>query len=36
MKAAAAVTFLSKDAAIEDLYQAIHDVRNVSGLAENR
>ncbi len=36
MKQAGAVTFLNKDAAIEDLYQAIQNVRNVSGLAENR
>jgi PAS domain S-box-containing protein len=36
MKAAGAVTFLSKDSAIEDLYQAIQDVRDSSGLAENR
>ena len=36
MKQAGAVTFLNKDAAIEDLYQAIQNVRNVSRLAENR
>jgi FixJ family two-component response regulator len=36
MKQAGAVTFLNKDAAIEDLYEAIQNVRNVSGFAENR